>query len=108
MTHALDKYVPSLDRAVVQARYNELCAIRDQINSNTASRRKELEDAANAAEVARVASVKVAELLYKERGGSKWFALKKEIGILAKTLSGILPPTPEQVAKARDLEKAVK
>lgn len=108
MTSTLDKYVPQLDRAVVKARYDELCALRDSINSQVAPLRKQLETEANEAEAARVKSMVTAKELFDKRGGSKWFQLKKEIGILAKTLSGILPPTPEQVAKARELEKAVK
>jgi hypothetical protein len=108
MTHPLDSYVPSLDRAVVQTRYDQLCEIRDKTITRTASLRKQLETEANEAEAARVKSMATAAKLYTERGGDKWFALKKEIGILAKTLSGILPPTPEQVAQAQSIEKAVK
>jgi hypothetical protein len=72
----------------IRARYEFLCAERDATEQKIAPLRQELADAAAVAEVHRVKAMKVRERLDAARGGEKWFALKKEIGLLARALGG--------------------
>lgn len=108
MTTALDNFAPQLDRFRMQKRYEELCGIRDMVLQETAEERKRAEEAANVAEAHRVKSIELSKALYDKRGGEKWFQLKKEIGILAKCLSGTLPPTASDQAKAHEVMGRVK
>lgn len=69
-------------------RYAELCALRDSVNAAAAPIQAQL-DAANArAEQARVEAAGLAAQIDDLWGREKWVALKKEIGVLAKALSG--------------------
>lgn len=107
----IDQFTPSaavaasnkpqtIDKAAAVAKYGELCALRDNIERDVAPLRKKVSVAADAAEAARVASNDVAAELYTARGGSKWFQLKKEIGILAAVTTGAVPPTSSQLELA--------
>lgn len=100
---ALDRYIPQIDRVAMEARYKELCAIRDKVTEEVKPLRDELTLKANEAEAARVASMDVAKRLYTARGGDKWFSLKKEIGLLAKVLNGSVPATKEEIIAAKSL-----
>jgi len=71
----------------MKARYEYLCKKRDMIEAQIKPLRDELKVAAAKAEAERVSSMEVAKRLFDARGGADWFALKKEIGKLAKTLS---------------------
>ncbi len=69
-------------------RYAELCALRDAVNAEVAPIQAEL-DAANArCEAARLEAAALAAKIDDLWGREKWIALKKEIGVLAKALSG--------------------
>ena len=69
-------------------RYAALCGLRDHIYAATAPLQAEL-DAANAeCEAARVKAAGIANQIEVIWGREKWIALKKEIGVLAKALSG--------------------
>ncbi len=71
-----------------QARYDELCALRDEVNEKNAPLEAQL-DAANAeAEAARLRAQELADQIDDNRGRALWIAMKKEIGVLAKALSG--------------------
>lgn len=71
----------------LKARYDELCAKRDAVYA----KQKPLEDAlakANAeAEAARVKAAEIAAQIDAQWVEANWFALKKEIALIAKTLS---------------------
>lgn len=72
----------------LRARYNKLCAYRDQVEQQIAPYRAQLKDAQEVAEKARVYCQEIADKLYEARGGKNWFILKKNIGLLAKALGG--------------------
>jgi len=70
------------------ARYGELCALRDQVNAQNAPLEVELAEACAQMEVLRLKAEKLAGQIDDNRGREKWIAMKKEIGQLAKALSG--------------------
>ncbi len=71
-----------------KARYEELCALRDSVNEKNAPLEEQLTAANAEAEAARVRAHALAEQIDANRGNALWLAMKKEIGILAKALSG--------------------
>ena len=77
-----------ITRESLKARYAELCAQRDVIEQRVAPLRARKQAAAEEAEEYRVNSLAAAEELLAALGGAQWFALKKEIGLIAKALSG--------------------
>jgi len=77
-----------ISMADLRARYEKLCAYRDQVEVRIAPLRAQLADANAAAEKARVYATEVAKQLSDARGGQSWFVLKKNIGMLAKALGG--------------------
>ena len=70
-------------------RYVRLCAQRDATNERVAGLQREL-DALNddVAQAQALANAKAAQI-QAVRGGESWLTLKKEIGMLAKALSGV-------------------
>ena len=70
------------------ARYAELCALRDRVAAEAAPLQAELDEANARCEAARVEALAIAEQIERVWGKEKWIALKKEIGVLAKALSG--------------------
>lgn len=88
------------DRAVLAARYYELCEQRDQVNAALVDLQAKLELANAEAETARVkANAIAAEIQAKRGGGEAWLALKKEIADIARFF-GTVPPkaAPRAVA----------
>ena len=69
-------------------RYAELCALRDSVNAEIAPIQAQLDEANARAEQARVQAAELAAQIDSLWGREKWVALKKEIGVLAKALSG--------------------
>lgn len=100
---AIDKYTPILDKEAAQKRYVELCALRDEIEAEVAPLRENLRKAADEAEVYRVKAMEARAKLDASRGSfKKWAALKREIGVLARIVSGTpVPPrqSPPRAAK---------
>lgn len=79
---------PRTTRENLQARYTELCAKRDEVNLRAAPLQRDL-DAANAeAQAANARARKLADAIQALRGGQEWLELKREIGLIAKALSG--------------------
>jgi hypothetical protein len=72
---------------MMRARYAFLVEKVRKIEERIKPLRDELKVAADRAEAERVTSMEVAKRLYDARGGADWFALKKEIGRLAKSLN---------------------
>jgi uncharacterized coiled-coil DUF342 family protein len=70
------------------ARYAELCALRDALNAEAAPLQAQLDEANTRCEAARAEAAALAEQIEQVWGKEKWIALKKEIGVLAKALSG--------------------
>lgn len=77
-----------ITRERLQVRYAEVQGELAAIEKNIAPLRGKLRAAADEAERYRVKSMAVAEELNVARGGKKFFALKKELGMLAKLLGG--------------------
>ena len=73
----------------IRARYTDLCALRDGANKKAGDLKSKL-DAANArADTARREAAEYAAQIRSIRGGQEaWFAVKKEIGHLARLLGG--------------------
>ncbi len=71
----------------LRERYKELCAYRDKKEAEVAHLRAAKEQAANEAEVLRVRATVLAKELMEALGGAEWFALKKEIGMIARMLN---------------------
>ncbi len=69
-------------------RYAELCALRDSVNATNAPLEAELEQVNAAAEAARVRAAEIAAQIDANRGGQAWIDLKRDIGALARSLSG--------------------
>lgn len=69
-------------------RYAELCALRDSVNAAAAPIQAKLDEANARAEQARLEAAALASQIDDLWGREKWVALKKEIGVLAKALSG--------------------
>lgn len=74
--------------APYRERYAELTAQRDKTNALVADKLVELEKLNLAVEQARLAAETLAKEISDARGGQAWLNLKKEIGALAKLLSG--------------------
>lgn len=73
--------------ATYRARYEQLCARRDEANAKAAPLMAQLEAANARAQEAQNEANALAAKIQEIRGGEAWIPLKKEIGILAKTLS---------------------
>lgn len=71
-----------------KARYKELCAVRDAKNAEVEALRKELDAANQEAQAAKAKADAIALKISEARGGAAWVKLKKEIGILARAVSG--------------------
>jgi len=67
-------------------RYKELCAKRDAVYEQNAPLEKELEKWNQKAEEARVKAAEIASKI-DENFGLGWISMKKEIALLARTLS---------------------
>lgn len=105
MTSALDHYTPALDREKMKQRYEELCRIRDKVNAEVEPLKAvALKDAAEAEEY-RVKSMISAQRVFDARGGHMWTVLKKEIGLLAKVISGTVPPKKADLDAALEVMK---
>ncbi len=107
-----DDYKPSLepqvpiqiDKAAAQAKYRALCSIRDDVNKRAEPLLAEREKEANAAEVHRVKAEQLNAKIAEIRGGNaKWRGLKREIGVLAKVTTGVVPPTEQDLALAAQI-----
>lgn len=73
----------------VRARYVQLCALRDGANKKAGDLKAKLDAANTRSETARREAAEYAAQIQNIRGGTKaWFALKKEIGQLARLLGG--------------------
>lgn len=72
----------------MKARYEKLCAARDQTNASLAALKQQLDDANARSEAARREANGIAEKINEIRGGQAWLDMKKEIGLLATALSG--------------------
>lgn len=70
------------------ARYAELCAQRDAVNAQNAPIEAALEQANAEAEAARLKADGLAAQIDANRGGQAWIDLKRDIGALARALSG--------------------
>jgi len=75
-------------REMLQARYAELCAKRDEVNGRVAPLQKDLDAANMEAQVANAKARKIADAIQALRGGQEWLDIKREIGLIAKALSG--------------------
>lgn len=86
----MSKSSPPAEVSAFRLRYDELCAHRDAIENQVASLREKAKAAADEAEVYRVKSMEASEALRVARDNLSdrlsWFALKKDIGTLAKVL----------------------
>ena len=73
----------------VRARYAALCALRDGANKKAGDLQAKLTAANARSETARREAAEYAAQIRNIRGGQEaWFALKKEIGQLARLLGG--------------------
>lgn len=71
----------------LKARYDELCAKRDAVYAAQKSLEAELAVFNAEAESARVKAAETAAKIDAQWKEANWFALKKEIALIAKTLS---------------------
>lgn len=69
-------------------RYAELCALRDAVNAANAPLEEALAAKCADMEKLRVEAEALSAQIDDIRGRARWIALKKEIGVLAKALSG--------------------
>lgn len=73
---------------VMREEYERLCQQRDTVNERTAPLQRRL-DAVNAnIQALSVEAERVAAEIQAVRGGESWLHLKKQIGVMAKALSG--------------------
>jgi predicted RNase H-like nuclease (RuvC/YqgF family) len=72
----------------LRARYEFLKIKVEKTEDQIAPLKAELKAAADEAEKYRVKAMEVAKRLREARGGDAWFAMKREIGRLAKALGG--------------------
>lgn len=85
--------------ALLMARYKELCAKRDKVNAKIAPIQSQLDAANEKVNKAKDEARSLADEIQKLRGGQSWLDLKREIGLLAKSLSGKFKvPEPESEA----------
>lgn len=83
--------VPVLPSKMGQ-RLAELCALRDQVNALNAPIEVQLNQVNAQIEALRLQAMALAEQVDANRGGGeRWFALKREIGMLAQVMSGRRP-----------------
>lgn len=71
----------------LKARYDELCAKRDAVYASQKSLEADLAVFNAEAESARVKAAEIAAQIDAQWVEANWFALKKEIALIAKTLS---------------------
>lgn len=72
----------------MKARYTELCARRDAVNKQNEPLEEKL-DAQNAVVTKEQTKAHaIAAEIDVNRGGEEWLALKKELGMLARALTG--------------------
>ena len=71
----------------LKARYDELCAKRDAVYAKQKPLEDELAKLNAEAEAARIKAAAVAAKIDEMWVEANWFALKKEIALIAKTLS---------------------
>lgn len=71
----------------LKARYDELCAKRDSVYAEQAALEAQLDVLNAEAESARIKAAAVAAEIDKIFVANNWIALKKEIALIAKTLS---------------------
>lgn len=83
--------VPVLPSKMGQ-RLAELCALRDQVNAVNAPLEEQLNQLNAQIEVLRLQAMAVSSAIDVNRGGGeRWFALKREIGMLSQVMSGRRP-----------------
>lgn len=68
-------------------RYDELCAMRDEVNAKNAPLEEQLAAANAEAEAARLRADRIAAQIDENRGRESWIALKKDIRVLAAGLT---------------------
>lgn len=72
-----------------QARYKELCALRDEVNATNAPLEVELATVNSQIEDLRRKSLEIADKIDANRGyAANWIPLKRDIRLLASALSG--------------------
>lgn len=71
----------------MRARYEMLCAKRDETNAGLAARKQQLTDIVTQEQVLRENAMALAAEINDIRGPG-WLAMKKEIGVLAAALNG--------------------
>lgn len=81
-----DKAVDTLE--LLKSRYAELCAYRDAVNAKIAPLQKQLDEVNAIAQRANASALEISKSIQEIRGGEAWIKLKREIGILARALSG--------------------
>lgn len=74
--------------STMKARYKALCATRDEINAKLVPVQSELDKVNSEIQIKQARALELANELNAVRGGKEWIDLKKEIGMLAKALSG--------------------
>lgn len=83
------QYEPkAVTTADIPARYQELCAQRDAVNEQNAPLEAQLAAANAEVMAAQDRANALAAEIDNNRGRDAWIAMKKEIGILAKMVSG--------------------
>lgn len=73
----------------MKARYTALCEQRDATNARVAPLLAQREELAVQADALTQEAKSLSAQIDAIRGGESWLAMKKEIGMLAKALSGI-------------------
>lgn len=68
-------------------RYQELCALRDAVNAANATAEAELADLVAQQEALRVKAQALADQIDDTRGRAAWIDMKRELRVLAQTLS---------------------
>lgn len=72
----------------LKSRYIELCAKRDAVNEKVELLQPDLDAANRKVQDAQQEAARIAAAIQALRGDESWIAMKKEIGLLAKALSG--------------------
>lgn len=73
---------------IMQRRYKNLCEVRDRINAENRPRQIQLDELNASIQAAQAEAAAVSAKIDEVRGGVEWLQLKKEIGLLARALSG--------------------
>ena len=82
------KSAPQSPVAPMREEYDRLCQQRDTVNGRVAPIQRRLDEVNKQIGALNVEAARLAAEIQSLRGGESWLHVKKQIGVLAKALSG--------------------